>query len=221
MVTTTVRLNFVSPTIIKTSHLLTSPSFTIPITRGQPRKISTSTPNKSKIVASFSSSSSSPGPSSDSTTDSAQDLLRALDTPLEQLEKKFLNADQVESESDELSELGKKISNSQGFIDLIITYIKQGFNDDVNSFLESPLRLLPTSAGVILFGFFSATSATTIIGSVADWDPLAAAVLLILTEGYTKFYYSTARTSKILQLINAFKIGLIYGMVVDSFKLCT
>jgi len=39
---------------------------------------------------------------------------------------------------------------------------------------RSPLRRMTAATLALLLGFFSATSAATIIGSVADWDPLAA-----------------------------------------------
>jgi hypothetical protein len=71
----------------------------------------------------------------------------------------------------------------------------------------------------ILFGFFSATSAITIIGSVADWDPLAAAVMLCWTEFFTKIFYYTENKSFNLKLINSFKIGINFGMFVDALKL--
>jgi hypothetical protein len=71
----------------------------------------------------------------------------------------------------------------------------------------------------ILFGFFSATSAITIIGSVADWDPLAAAVMLCWTEFFTKFFYYTENKPFNLKLINSFKIGINFGMFVDALKL--
>jgi hypothetical protein len=71
----------------------------------------------------------------------------------------------------------------------------------------------------ILFGFFSATSAITIIGSVADWDPLAAAVMLCWTEFFTKIFYYTEQKSFNLKLINSFKIGINFGMFVDALKL--
>lgn len=118
-------------------------------------------------------------------------------------------------------EIGLKIYRSQGIIDFVFKYVKIGLNEDVNNFFDTPVKILPVAAASLLFGFFAATSATTIIGSVADWDPLAAAVLLILTESFTKYYYSEPRSSRLLQLANAFRIGLVYGMVVDSFKLCT
>ena len=71
----------------------------------------------------------------------------------------------------------------------------------------------------ILFGFFSATSAITIIGSVADWDPLAAAVMLCWTEFFTKIFYYSENKSFNLKLINSFKIGINFGMFVDALKL--
>lgn len=39
---------------------------------------------------------------------------------------------------------------------------------------RSPVRRMTAATLSLLLGFFSATSAATIIGSVADWDPLAA-----------------------------------------------
>ncbi|ABW98263.1 hypothetical protein HAN_3g461 (nucleomorph) [Hemiselmis andersenii] len=71
----------------------------------------------------------------------------------------------------------------------------------------------------LFFGFFSATSAITIIGSVADWDPLAAAVLLCWIELFTKLFYSSEKLTNFLKLLNSFKIGIILGMFVDAFKI--
>lgn len=89
------------------------------------------------------------------------------------------------------------------------------------NYFSNPHRKLLAASIAILFGNFCATSATTIIGSVADWDPLAAAVLLVLVEGFTKYYFRTKDKSFLLRLANAFKVGLIYGMIVDAFKLST
>lgn len=93
--------------------------------------------------------------------------------------------------------------------------------DDCSSYLDNPFRKLTAASLSILFGFFSATSASTIIGSVADWDPLAAAVLLVWTEAFTRLYYKAKKKNLLLRLANAFKIGLVYGMAVDAFKLST
>lgn len=102
-----------------------------------------------------------------------------------------------------------------------IEYLRDDLANDLEVFFSKPTRLLSTSAIALLGGIFAATSAATIIGSVADWDPLAAAVLLIWTEAFTKYYYYLEKRSRFLQIINAFKIGLIYGMILDAFKLST
>lgn len=123
------------------------------------------------------------------------------------------NIPQVDSSS------SKATGSSQ--LSIFFNFLSNDFSPLVDNFLDHPLRLVTASAISILFGYFSATSASTIIGSVADWDPLAAAVLLIWTEGFTKYYYRLSNRSRFLQLLNAFKIGLIYGMTIDAFKLST
>ncbi|PXF46616.1 hypothetical protein BWQ96_03605 [Gracilariopsis chorda] len=113
----------------------------------------------------------------------------------------------------------RKSSEPEGQLIGIVKYLRSDLSFGVDRYLSNPFNLITSAALAILFGFFSATSAATIIGSVADWDPLAAAVLLIWTESFTKFYYTAHRPSRLLQLINAFKIGLIYGMTIDALKL--
>lgn len=103
----------------------------------------------------------------------------------------------------------------------IVKELPRSVADDCSDYFENPFRKLSAATLAILFGFFAATSASTIIGSVADWDPLAAAVLLVWTEAFTRLYYRTKDKSFLLRLANAFKIGLTYGMAVDAFKLST
>jgi Protein of unknown function (DUF565) len=129
----------------------------------------------------------------------------------------------IEVESDEPSEEGKKraeryLSRETQLL-YVVRQLAKDLTFDVNGFLNKPVRLLVAASLAILFGFFAATSATTIIGSVADWDPLAAAVLLVYVESFTRFYYRSTDRSIVLRLANAFKVGLIYGCVVDCIKL--
>nr|UXY86970.1 hypothetical protein CparaKRNrm3_p055 [Cryptomonas paramecium] len=70
-----------------------------------------------------------------------------------------------------------------------------------------------------LFGFFLANSAITIIGSVADWDPLAAAIMLCWIEFFNCKFYSSDFNSTYLNSVNNFKIGIIFGIFVDALKL--
>lgn len=113
------------------------------------------------------------------------------------------------------------IQESRGQLASAVQYLIKDLNADIERLLSNPFTQISSAIIAILFGVFSATSAATIIGSVADWDPLAAAVLLIWTEGYTKLYYGLKKKTKLLRLINAFKIGLMYGMTIDAFKLST
>ncbi|KAA8491592.1 protein ycf20 [Porphyridium purpureum] len=82
-----------------------------------------------------------------------------------------------------------------------------------------PIRKLTSGAVALLLGFFASTAASTIIGSVADWDPLAAFVLLLWSETLTKAYYKSASPSNALTLLNTFKCGVIFGMCLDALKL--
>uniref|UniRef100_A0A7S1TEA8 Uncharacterized protein ycf20 n=1 Tax=Compsopogon caeruleus TaxID=31354 RepID=A0A7S1TEA8_9RHOD len=111
---------------------------------------------------------------------------------------------------------------SQTALQRVARYVRTGALYEFEQYLRKrPIRQLTAGSIAILLGFFSATSAATIIGSVADWDPLAAAVLILWTEGFTRKYYSTSKPSSFLRLLNAFKIGLTYGMIVDALKLST
>lgn len=88
--------------------------------------------------------------------------------------------------------------------------------------LDKPLNLLLASSISILFGFFAATALATVIVSVGELDIVWAALLLAWTEGFTRWYYSREEApGRLLQLVNAFKIGVIFGMTVDAFKLST
>jgi hypothetical protein len=115
----------------------------------------------------------------------------------------------------------KRYLDRQSQLIWLVTELPGTIVEDCSKYLENPWRKLTAASLAILFGFFSATSASTIIGSVADWDPLAAAVLLVWTESFTRFYYQLEERNLLYRLANAFKIGLIYGMAVDAFKLST
>jgi hypothetical protein len=139
---------------------------------------------------------------------------------LERLEKISLPPeDAVQDEERRLR--GERYLSRETQLLYLVKHFYSDTKNDFEKYLSNPLRLLVAGSIAILFGFFSATAASTIIGSVADWDPLAAAVLLGWTETFTRFYYRTKDKSITLRLINAFKVGLIYGMCVDAFKLST
>nr|YP_010932382.1 hypothetical chloroplast RF20 [Hormidiella parvula]WKT06003.1 hypothetical chloroplast RF20 [Hormidiella parvula] len=93
---------------------------------------------------------------------------------------------------------------------------------------------------LLLAGFFQATALSTVLGQTGDWDVLVSGALVALSEMLGLFMYSpskraevptlrgqpstsashsTSKIGMIKPLLNQFKIGLMYGLFVDAFKL--
>lgn len=88
-----------------------------------------------------------------------------------------------------------------------------------------------------LLGNFLATALATSAGQQAELDILAGALLVSLTEGISWLFYRRSRTgqeplprspnaprsrparSLVAEILNATKIGLIYGLFIEAFKL--
>lgn len=78
-------------------------------------------------------------------------------------------------------------------------------------------------------GFLLASIFDTTMGEFQDWSILGAALTVASVETASKIYYSfisrvqllSSKTyySETLFLLNSFKLGLIYGLIVDAFKL--
>nr|YP_009295715.1 conserved hypothetical plastid protein [Mastocarpus papillatus]AOL58199.1 conserved hypothetical plastid protein [Mastocarpus papillatus] len=72
----------------------------------------------------------------------------------------------------------------------------------------------------LLTGFFIATVLSTMPAQTGDWGIIAASIIVTLYEIFSKVVYAIkAKNSGILTIINNIKIGIIYGLFVDSFKL--
>ena len=91
-------------------------------------------------------------------------------------------------------------------------------NNVASNQISTKLKILNSGIFFLFIGFFFATSLTTILGSIAVWDPFAAAVLIFWLELFNKFFYSQEK-SFIFSYINSFKIGLTLGLFIDAFKL--
>jgi CHASE2 domain-containing sensor protein len=82
-----------------------------------------------------------------------------------------------------------------------------------------------------LFGFFLASIITSVSGANSTWDPYTAAVILLIAEVISFTFYrknivqninmnfDRKRKSLFLECLNLLKIGLIYGMFLEAFKL--
>jgi Protein of unknown function (DUF565). len=88
--------------------------------------------------------------------------------------------------------------------------------------LSNPWRRISLLLISLLFGTFLGTAISTIAGQSADWDIIAAGLLVLLTEFVSWLVYGGPRPvarSLWVEMLNALKIGLTYNLFVEAFKL--
>lgn len=86
----------------------------------------------------------------------------------------------------------------------------------------NPWRRLSLVIINFLFGFFLGNVLSTTAGQRAELDVLVAAVLVLLTEITSKIFYGRGFFSKrslLLESLNFLKVGLMYSLFVEAFKL--
>nr|YP_009628912.1 hypothetical protein [Balbiania investiens]QBX88695.1 hypothetical protein [Balbiania investiens] len=73
----------------------------------------------------------------------------------------------------------------------------------------------------ILLGFFMATALSTIPSQTGDWGIIAAALMVTFYELISQFAYPKIvfSSQKLIKQINSIKVGILYGLFVDAFKL--
>ncbi len=92
----------------------------------------------------------------------------------------------------------------------------------LDSFFRNPWRRFSLLLISLLLGNFLGTAVSTISGQKADLDIVASALLVAATEAINRLAYSTpVATARSLpvQALNAIKLGLIYSLFVEAFKL--
>ncbi len=96
--------------------------------------------------------------------------------------------------------------------------------------LENPWRRLSLIVIGLLFGYFIANVIATVAGQTADLDVIVSIIMLGFTEFVSWVVYGTRRSGggnqqeprqRFLgvELLNAIKIGVIYGFYLEAFKL--
>ncbi|MEL6496596.1 MAG: DUF565 domain-containing protein [Cyanobacteria bacterium J06623_7] len=99
--------------------------------------------------------------------------------------------------------------------------------DRLELLFSNPWRRISLSIISILLGFFMGSAIITTAGQDAVWDIPAAAVLFGCTEFISMFVYRrrgeknkpVQRRSLYIDVLNLFKIGLIYSLFLEAFKL--
>nr|YP_009396161.1 hypothetical protein [Melanothamnus harveyi]ARW65437.1 hypothetical protein [Melanothamnus harveyi] len=72
-----------------------------------------------------------------------------------------------------------------------------------------------------MLGFFFANILSTIPAQTGEWNIMSGSIIVTLNEITNKKIYSNKNMSQypIVQFLNNIKIGIIYGLFVDAFKL--
>ncbi|MEG3920115.1 DUF565 domain-containing protein [Microcoleus sp. T3_A4] len=94
--------------------------------------------------------------------------------------------------------------------------------DRFRGWLNNPWRRISLLLISLLFGTFLGTAISTIAGQSADWDIIAAGLLVLLTEFANWLVYARLRPvagSFSVDMLNALKIGITYNLFVEAFKL--
>ena len=100
--------------------------------------------------------------------------------------------------------------------------------DRLELLFSNPWRRISLNIIAILSGFFMGSALVTTAGQDAVWDIPAAAVVFTFTELISKFVYgrrqrrqdsSPKRRSLYIDVLNLFKVGLIYSLFLEAFKL--
>ncbi len=87
---------------------------------------------------------------------------------------------------------------------------------------RNPWRRLAVIIISFLLGTFLGPTISTISGQKAELDIVAAALLVVITELISRFAYGSkpeTQRSLLIQVINTLKLGLIYSLFIEAFKL--
>ena len=89
---------------------------------------------------------------------------------------------------------------------------------------SNPWRWIALIAISLLFGIFVGEAISTTTGQTATWDIFAAAWMVLFTEAVSRWAYSRRRReengrSLWGEVLNVFKIGVVYSLYLEAFKL--
>lgn len=101
--------------------------------------------------------------------------------------------------------------------------------DRLELLFSNPWRRISLSLISVLLGFFMGSALVTTAGQAAVWDIPVAALVFAFTELISRLVYGRrnrqsnngkpTRRSLWVDVINLFKVGLIYSLFLEAFKL--
>lgn len=92
----------------------------------------------------------------------------------------------------------------------------------LNQFFRNPWRRTSLLIIGLLLGFFLGSAISTSAGQKAELDIVEAFLILLGTEAVSRFTYGGSlrfRRMLIAEFLNALKLGLIYSLFLEAFKL--
>ncbi|MBW4562033.1 MAG: DUF565 domain-containing protein [Mojavia pulchra JT2-VF2] len=92
----------------------------------------------------------------------------------------------------------------------------------LNQWFFNPWRRLSLLIISFLFGFFLGSAISTSAGQRAELDIYVAALLVFLTEISSRIFYARpflARRALWVESLNFLKVGFIYSLFLEAFKL--
>ncbi len=104
--------------------------------------------------------------------------------------------------------------------DTRLTRLLDGASDRLSRWLSNPWRKLSVQIISLLGGFFLGSATAAVAGQAARWDTTVAGILLIMTE-VINWLIHRYRGDKFLplEMLNYVKIGFVYCLFLEAFKL--
>lgn len=100
-------------------------------------------------------------------------------------------------------------------LDSLVSNLSLGFQN----FFANPWRSVSLILISILFGFFMGLAINSTAGQAAWWDVPGSGLILIFTETVSRWVYFQKKRSLWVNVINVFKIGVIYSFLLQAFML--
>jgi hypothetical protein len=100
-----------------------------------------------------------------------------------------------------------------------INTIVESAGTRIDRAFTNPWRRISLIIIGLLFGFFAGSGLSTTAGQAAQWDVIAAGLIVIFTEIISRIVYRQNRRSLFLEILNFFKVGMTYSLFLEAFKL--
>lgn len=100
------------------------------------------------------------------------------------------------------------------------------WRDRAFDWLQNPLRRILLLLLGLFMGFFIASAISSTMGQLAIWDITAALFVVLGVEWISRWFYvyrppqrDRPRRPFVVDLANALKVGVTYGLFLEAFKL--